>query len=246
MGLLDILKSIPTANELTGNFAEWLTKTYSSSFSDALVLHDVLIDGTCDNTSQIDLLMIGKKGIYVVEVKSFANAKIYGDVQRSKWTYYSHGKKYEIYSPLKQNKKHVEYLKKFLQDFGPIPCFSILTVICEDFKVSGQFPPNTVLCSSLPAMKRGIQSIAESHPEVWSESTQQEIFSYIKNNQHNGKAARIEHKERVISYKNELDRLTQQKQCPYCKTDLILRKGKYGDFYGCKNYPKCKYTLKQS
>ena len=29
--------------------------------------------------------------------------------------------------------------------------------------------------------------------------------------------------------------------CPWCNGKLILRKGKYGDFYGCENYPKCRY-----
>lgn len=30
--------------------------------------------------------------------------------------------------------------------------------------------------------------------------------------------------------------------CPKCGGSLILRSGKYGDFYGCSNYPKCRYT----
>jgi hypothetical protein len=32
--------------------------------------------------------------------------------------------------------------------------------------------------------------------------------------------------------------------CPECGGDLILREGKYGKFYGCSNYPKCRYTGK--
>ena len=30
--------------------------------------------------------------------------------------------------------------------------------------------------------------------------------------------------------------------CPQCNGDLIEKKGKFGKFYGCSNYPKCKYT----
>lgn len=30
--------------------------------------------------------------------------------------------------------------------------------------------------------------------------------------------------------------------CPRCGTKMKLVKGKYGYFYGCSNYPKCKYT----
>lgn len=31
--------------------------------------------------------------------------------------------------------------------------------------------------------------------------------------------------------------------CPWCKRELELIHGKYGDFYGCKNYPRCIYTV---
>ena len=30
--------------------------------------------------------------------------------------------------------------------------------------------------------------------------------------------------------------------CGYCGSALVLRKGRYGDFYGCINYPACKFT----
>ena len=33
------------------------------------------------------------------------------------------------------------------------------------------------------------------------------------------------------------------RKCPKCKTgDMLLRKGPYGEFYGCSNFPKCKHT----
>lgn len=31
--------------------------------------------------------------------------------------------------------------------------------------------------------------------------------------------------------------------CPRCGGVLIVRKGKYGEFLGCSNYPKCNYTM---
>jgi DNA helicase II / ATP-dependent DNA helicase PcrA len=34
------------------------------------------------------------------------------------------------------------------------------------------------------------------------------------------------------------------KECPKCKGMLKLRSGKFGQFYGCSNYPKCKHTEK--
>lgn len=32
--------------------------------------------------------------------------------------------------------------------------------------------------------------------------------------------------------------------CPKCGGNLVERTGEYGKFYGCSNYPKCKYTKK--
>ena len=69
MGLLDILKKTPSAKELKGGFGEYLTKYYSKLVLDGLVIHDVLIDGEDGYTSQIDLVIVGLKGVYVVEVK---------------------------------------------------------------------------------------------------------------------------------------------------------------------------------
>lgn len=34
------------------------------------------------------------------------------------------------------------------------------------------------------------------------------------------------------------------KKCPVCGAFLVERSGKFSKFYGCKNYPKCKYTEK--
>ena len=30
--------------------------------------------------------------------------------------------------------------------------------------------------------------------------------------------------------------------CPKCESELLLRKGRYGEFIACSNFPKCKYT----
>ncbi len=244
MALSDIFKKIPDLNEINGSFGEWLAKVYSKTMPDALVIPDVLINGADGYTSQIDLILIGGKGIYVVEVKMFNDAKIYGDIKKSEWNYYKNGKKYEIYSPLKQNGKHIDYLIQFLKDFGELPFFSIIIMICADFKISGEYDGRTVICNSLPAMERGIYKLAENKPIVLDKIKKQEIFDYIKNNQHIGKEARAEHKKNVIAYKEKSEEMKQQKICPYCKKQLVLRNGKSGEFYGCINFPRCRYTLK--
>lgn len=34
-----------------------------------------------------------------------------------------------------------------------------------------------------------------------------------------------------------------EEKCPQCGGDLVLRKGAYGQFFACRNYPDCKYTM---
>ena len=34
-------------------------------------------------------------------------------------------------------------------------------------------------------------------------------------------------------------------KCPECGSDLIIRKGRYGEFTACSNYPECKYIKKE-
>ena len=42
--------------------------------------------------------------------------------------------------------------------------------------------------------------------------------------------------------KEESKKITDKEICPKCGGQLIERKSKHGRFYGCLNYPKCRYT----
>lgn len=41
-----------------------------------------------------------------------------------------------------------------------------------------------------------------------------------------------------------LDIAKNIKRCEKCSSPMIKKKGKYGYFYGCINFPKCNYTVK--
>jgi len=42
--------------------------------------------------------------------------------------------------------------------------------------------------------------------------------------------------------KSDKEPSINKKPCPQCEGKLVQRKGKYGMFYGCSNFPKCTYT----
>ena len=52
------------------------------------------------------------------------------------------------------------------------------------------------------------------------------------------------HVRNVKDAKHKTDSKIASGICPRCGDSLIERKGKYGSFYGCSNYPQCKFTVK--
>ena len=59
------------------------------------------------------------------------------------------------------------------------------------------------------------------------------------------KKKKREHNRQVESIVKEQKRKERQLICPKCNGKLVYRKGPYGKFYGCSNFPGCRYTLKK-
>lgn len=51
------------------------------------------------------------------------------------------------------------------------------------------------------------------------------------------------HKYNAKNQQYRSQNLISQGICPRCGGQLVLRQGKFGSFYGCSNYPKCKFTI---
>ncbi len=48
----------------------------------------------------------------------------------------------------------------------------------------------------------------------------------------------------LANAEEKMDKIEAEKtgeSCPECGSDLVIRKGKYGDFVACSNFPKCRY-----
>ena len=64
-----------------------------------------------DRKAEIDVIMIHETGIYVIESKNF-RGWIFGDETSDKWCQsFKNGKKFYFYNPIKQNYKHIQYLR---------------------------------------------------------------------------------------------------------------------------------------
>ncbi|MCH1981795.1 NERD domain-containing protein [Ruminococcus sp. OA3] len=64
--------------------------------------------------TEIDIIMLSTKGIFVVENKNYAGW-IFGDENSKNWCQTLNGKKSFFYNPIKQNKSHIKNLNRVLE-----------------------------------------------------------------------------------------------------------------------------------
>lgn len=84
----------------------------------AEILYNCYIPSDKNGTSEIDVLLITKKGIWVIESKNYSGW-IFGKSGDYMWTQSLRGrngkaKKSTFYNPIAQNRGHIKYLKKYL------------------------------------------------------------------------------------------------------------------------------------
>lgn len=199
------------------------------------VLNNITIP-TPKGSSQIDHLVISIYGIFVIETKNY-NGWIYGGEYAEYWTQNIYGNKYQFYNPILQNAGHVRALRRILKDYEPLPILPIVAFsgktdikvkveeACVIYwsqirKVINQFDEKRLTWSQVNAICDAIQA-AQIEP---SRETDKQHLNDIRN-------AREQKYDSIASGR-----------CPRCGGSLVLRSGKFGQFYGCSNYPQCKYT----
>lgn len=77
------------------------------------LLSDVMIKSQ-NGTTQIDHILIGKKGIFVIETKDYSGL-IYGDEYSKYWTQIINRNSNQFYNPIRQNYGHVKSLERCIK-----------------------------------------------------------------------------------------------------------------------------------
>lgn len=80
-------------------------------------------------------------------------------------------------------------------------------------------------------MEEELDEIAQGKKE-WAQVIKEFYLPFKEN---------LDKKEKEISKKDIAEEKTD-KVCPLCGAPLIIKLGKFGRFYACSNFPKCKYT----
>lgn len=122
-----LLKTVTSLNRGTKSERALVLHLLKSGIPSETIFHDLCIEKNNGKFSQIDVVVATTEGIIVFEVKDFSGW-IFGNGNYSHWTkVLAFGKrKYRFYNPIRQNKNHIESIKKQLRQFQNIPFFSII------------------------------------------------------------------------------------------------------------------------
>lgn len=103
----------------TGERSAYLSLVNKFGFAPKQILRNVYIP-TKNGTTEIDILVVSKKGLLVFECKNYTGT-IYGDGHRKYWVQYLGGKKFHFLNPVWQNRAHVRGLKNLFADIDDLP-----------------------------------------------------------------------------------------------------------------------------
>lgn len=222
----------------TGKFGEWSVARRLERLpkDDYHVFNDVTLP-TPKGTSQIDHLVVSRYGLFVIETKNY-KGWIYGGENSEQWTQNIYGKKYSLYNPILQNAGHVRALRRVLAEFGEVPIIPIVAF-----------------------SKRGSVSVRsdEAHVVYWSDiklvigqygepklspETVDAICKKIESKRFDSTQETAQmHRQNARRAKEQKNEAIDSGRCPRCGGRLVLREGRYGRFWGCSNYPRCRFTI---
>ena len=213
-------------------------------------LMDDVVLKTEKGTTQIDHIVVSKYGVFAIETKNY-RGEIYGDDNRQQWTQiivtevtfakkwwktYTYVTKNHFYNPVKQSLGHSYVIKKSLSKW---PHLKVTPIVV--------FAGNANLCnvksSNLVIYDSDLITTIQNFRIVYlSDADVQSVINQLTEKNVKGLIDDKTHVRNVKEAKNELNRKLASGICPKCGGTLVLRSGRYGNFYGCSNYPKCKYT----
>lgn len=187
----------------------------------------ILVDKN-GGSHQIDHVEIRENGIFCIETKSYIGW-IFGDSKSEYWTQcLSKGRNNRFYNPVKQNRTHCYYVGKVL---GPKYKINSLIVMANN-------NANMINCENVINLSN-LRTYLLNFDNGVSLSNDEMDYAYNKLLSARSAMSDTEH---IINVKIRQYEMNNTNMRPRCGGQLILRKGVNGEFYGCLNYPKCKFT----
>ena len=216
----------------------WLPKEY-------ITLNDILLP-TKYGTTQIDHIVVSPYGVFVIETKNY-KGWIFGHENSEEWKQSLLGKKrfwgwsseqHRLRNPILQNAAHARALKAILKEFGDI---TIIPIVVFSNSAELKITTHNHLVINWCNLHSAIKSYRH---QCISQEDVQRVVSKISSSNIITEGSREEHVRNIQVSKQNRELAIANGKCPKCGGNLIERKGRYGRFMGCSNYPQCKFTQK--
>lgn len=221
-----------------------------SQLSDEYTILNDLVLRTDKGTTQIDHVVVSKYGVFTIETKNY-RGEIYGDDKRQKWTQlivtkvtyapkrwktYTYVTKNNFYNPVKQSLGHAFRIKELLYAFPHVKIIPIVAFAGDAILSNIDTRHHVVYKENLPEIIDRYKTICLTDNDV------QAIIDILGNNNIREFLSDRQHVKNIRAAARKVNNTINAGICPKCGGQLVKRRGKYGSFYGCSNYPKCKFT----
>jgi hypothetical protein len=200
------------------------------------ILNNITIPSTKGKTTQIDHIVVSEYGIFVIETKNY-KGWILGDEKSDYWTQVIFKRKERLYNPLRQNFGHIQALKALLGEFEEIPFMSVISFsIRADLKVK-------VTTSEVIYTKHLLRTINKYKEVFLARDEVRNIYNTFQAASIKDENVKKDHVKAIKSDMAENNNKIANNECPKCGGMLVERRGKYGKFKGCGNFPRCRFVL---
>ncbi|MBQ0157631.1 MAG: NERD domain-containing protein [Bacteroidales bacterium] len=218
--------------------------------NDYTVLYDVVLP-TDKGTTQIDHIVIAKYGVFVIETKNY-RGDIYGNDSRKEWTQvivtpvtyqrkwyktYTYVTKNKMYNPVKQSLGHMFRVKEWLKAYPHLPVVPIVVFV-------GEADLSHVESTHAVLALHELRTTITNYKTIYlSDEDTAKVVTILQAANVRESVSNTEHVAHIKIAKRQTAATIKAGICPRCGGTLIKRSGKYGTFYGCSNYPKCRFTI---
>ena len=173
---------IQDKNEWLGRYGEKLTarelKWVNLFGRKGKTLRNIYIPKGNGQTSEIDLIYITQKGIFVFESKNYSGW-IFGDENARYWTaMLPNRQKNRFYNPIKQNRTHMKWLRQCVGPDIPLHSIIVFSARCELKKVTVETPEIKVI--KRDRTYATVRSIWEQAPDALPQEKVTELYEHLK------------------------------------------------------------------
>jgi len=238
--ILFIIAIVLKLPKVKGIIGEGATKVVLKKLNSTeyFIINDLLIPSSNGKSSQIDHVVVSQYGVFVIETKNY-KGWITGSENSQYWKQTIYKRKENLYNPIWQNRGHVKALEELLSEFGEIPFIPIVAF-------SGRSTLKVQVNSEVVYLSNLVKTIKKYNSIVINSANVQAIVRKLMESNNIDKHARKEHVHLIKQEIRNQNEKIKNSTCPSCGGQLVQRNGKYGNFMGCSNYPRCKYILKNT